>query len=157
MEELLTHYRRGQNQYSFDIDNPVHVREYYERLFQETRDHLKLRKALEERDFAETDRQYQLIANQGCYVIVPYDKETALYESVCKEARKGGLTNSLIRQAAPITVTTFEKNLECFAEQLYFRMRHGQPEAPSNYYLLLPKYEERYTPDMGLQFEQKEE
>ena len=157
VEELLTHYRRGQNQYSFDIDNPVHVREYYERLFQETRDHLKLRKALEERDFAETDRQYQLIANQGCYVIVPYDKETALYESACKEARKGGLTNSLIRQAAPITVTTFEKNLECFAEQLYFRMRHGQPEVPSNYYLLLPKYEERYTPDMGLQFEQKEE
>ena len=150
--ELLTHYGTDENPCTFDIDNPAHVREYYERLFNETRDCPKLRKALEERDFAETDRQYKLISEQGHRVIVPYEGESALYESVCKEARESGLTNGLIRRAAPITVNTFETELDNFAERLYFPRRRGEPERLSDYYLLRPQNKELYTADMGLQF-----
>ena len=147
VKNLLTHYQMG----AFDIDNPAHVREYYKWLFQEARDLPELRDALEMRDFAETNERYQLIANQGRRVIVPYEGEQALYESVCQEALESGLTNALIKKVAPITVTTFEKELENFAEQLYFRAWRGKPQAPSDCYLLRPQHKERYTSDMGLQ------
>ena len=155
--ELLTHYGTDENSCAFDIDNPAHVQEYYKRLFQEAHDRAELRKALEERDFAETDRQYKLISKQGRCVIVPYEGESALYESVCKEARESGLTNGLIRRAAPITVNTFEPEPEGFAERLYFPRRRGEPEKPSDYYLLRPQCKGLYAADMGLQFQPLED
>ena len=138
----------------FSIHDPEMIREYYRRLFEGATDKPELKKAIEARSFAKTAEHYRLIAKAGAQVIVPYAGERELYESIAKQLRHGGITGELLKQAAPITVTCFAKNLENYAEELPFARRGrgklADRSAGSNVYLIRPQHETAYTEEQGL-------
>ena len=144
----------------FSIHDPENIREYYRRLFDGMTDKPELAKAIHARAFAETAAQYKLISNAGAQVIVPYAAERKLYKQIAGQLRTQGVTGALLKQAAPITVTCFAKNLGMYAEQIPFarRGREASTEhiADSNIYLLLPQYEDLYSEQLGLHFPQEE-
>ena len=138
----------------FSIHDPERIREYYRRLFDGAADKPELRKAIESRSFARTAAEYKLIANTGAQVIVPYDGERALYESVAGQLRERGVTGALLKAAAPITVTCFARDLAAYAEEIPFarrgRDRFSEQTAGSGVYLLRPQYQECYSGKLGL-------
>lgn len=142
----------------FSINDPEKIREYYRRLFDEAVDKPELRKAIEARSFSQTAAQYKLIENSGARVIVPYDGEPELYIHIAEELRERGVTGALLREAAPLTLTCFAKNLDIYAEEIPFA-RHGkEPQTMgSGVYLLRPQYEALYSPQLGLHLPQEEQ
>ena len=146
--------------HAIDIHNPEHIREYYAALFREAKDKKQLTAAIQNRSFSETDKEYQLIANQGIRVIVPYQKMQEDYRDICTQARQYGLTPALIKKAAPITVTVgiSQKNkLEDIAEELFYCKQGRKTETKSDFYILFPQNEDFYTEDMGLQLPEQVE
>lgn len=145
----------------FSIHDPENIREYYRRLFDGTSDKADLTKAIIARSFAQTAAQYKLIPNAGAQVIVPYAAERELYAQLSDQLRKQGVTGALLKQAAPITLTCFAKDLHIYGEQLLFarrgRERFAEQAADSNIYLLLPQYEYLYSERLGLHFPQEEQ
>ena len=144
----------------FSIHDPENIREYYRRLFDGTADKPELTKAIHARAFAETAAQYKLISNAGARVIVPYAAERELYEQIAGQLRAQGVTGALLKQAAPITLTSFAKNLAMYAEQIPFarrgREQFAEQSADSNLYLLRPQYEDLYSEQLGLHVPQEE-
>ena len=144
----------------FSIHDPENIREYYRRLFDGTTDKSDLTSAINARSYAETAAQYKLISNAGAQVIVPYAAERKLYEQIAEQLRTQGVTGALLKQAAPITLTCFAKNLALYAEQIPFarrgREQSAEQAAGSNVYLLLSQYEELYSEQLGLHFPQEE-
>ena len=144
----------------FSIHDPENIREYYRRLFDGTVDKPELTKAIDARAFAETAAQYKLIASAGAQVIVPYAAERKLYEQIAEQLRTQGVTGALLKQAAPITLTCFARNLALYAEQIPFarrgREQSAEQAAGSNVYLLCPQYEDLYSEQLGLHFPQEE-
>ena len=148
------------HKHAIDIHNPEHIREYYAALFREAKDKKQLTAAIQNRSFSETDKEYQLIANQGIRVIVPYQKMQEDYRDICTQARQYGLTPALIKKAAPITVTVgiSQKNkLEDIAEELFYCKQGRKTETKSDFYILFPQNEIFYTEDMGLQLPEQVE
>lgn len=146
--------------HAIDIHNPEHIREYYAALFREAKDKKQLTAAIQNRSFSETDKEYQLIANQGIRVIVPYQKMQEDYRDICTQVRQYGLTPALIKKAAPITVTVgiSQKNkLEDIAEELFYCKQGRKTETKSDFYILFPQNEDFYTEDMGLQLPEQVE
>ena len=144
----------------FSIHDPENIREYYRRLFDGTVDKPELTKAIDARAFAETAAQYKLITSAGAQVIVPYAAERKLYEQIAEQLRTQGVTGALLKQAAPITLTCFAKNLALYAEQIPFarrgREQSAEQAAGSNVYLLCQQYEDLYSEQLGLHFPQEE-
>lgn len=144
----------------FSVNDTDKIREYYRRLFDGASDKPELKKAIDSRSFEQTAKQYKLIANAGAQVIVPYAGAQELYLSVAEQLRAGGVTAALLKQAAPITVTCFARDLAQYAEEIPFaRRRDGKHDAPaegSNVYILRPQHEERYSAQLGLHFPQEE-
>ena len=129
-------------------------------MFREAKDKKQLTAAIQNRSFSETDKEYQLIANQGIRVIVPYQKMQEDYRDICTQARQYGLTPALIKKAAPITVTVgiSQKNkLEDIAEELFYCKQGRKTETKSDFYILFPQNEDFYTEDMGLQLPEQVE
>jgi CRISPR-associated helicase Cas3/CRISPR-associated endonuclease Cas3-HD len=144
--------RQLAQRHSIDIDDPTHIREYYQLLFRHQKDKPSLTKAITDRCFAETDKQYQLIENRGIFVIVPFVVQDICYDQIAEQVKAHGITKQLMKQVAPITVTTFEKNIEQYAEPI-FLAAHGQEKpTPSGYYILREQFKSCYSSDMGLQF-----
>ena len=143
--------------HEIDIDNPEHIREYYALLFRnQKQDKKALTSAIENRDYPEVSAQYRLIDQKGVKVIVPWEGGGAAYEEIVGAATKEGMTGALMRKAAPITVTVFQKELEIFAESIPLpRNRDGQIR-DSGYYYLRPQYLDRYDERMGLQISEQE-
>lgn len=141
-----------------DIDSPQHMKTYYQQLFAGQADKEALRRALEREDFAETAKEYELIANKGMKVIVPIprevsEKENQAYQKIRKEALSG-ITPSLMRKCASLTVTVplyQQEKLDYFMERLPYAGKKNLDGAQSDYYVLRRQYEEYYTKDMGLQ------
>lgn len=145
----------------FSIYDPEKVREYYRRLFDGAADKPGLRRAIDARSFEETAAQYRLIANAGAQVIVPYAGERALYGRVAGQLREHGVSNALRKEAAPITVTCFARDLARYAEEIPLA-RHGrggnaEQAGGSGLYLLRPQYEMLYDPLLGLHLPQEEQ
>ena len=140
----------------FSIHDPEKIREYYRRLFEGTADKEELRKAIAARSFARTAEQYRLIANAGARVVVPYDGQRALYDRVAKQLREHGVTGAILREAAPITVTCFSKNLKEFAEPVPFAGHGKEQTEDSGIYVLRPQHEALYDPLLGLHLPQEE-
>lgn len=137
-----------------DIHDPGHISEYYTRLFRHLEDDPALIKWLKAKDYVQVEDAYRLIDKQGIQVIVPYAGEEELYREISSQLRSDGVTAELMRQAAPITVATFdEAMLKLHGEPLFFPRRRQSVEA-SGYYLLLTGHESCYTSDMGLQFQE---
>lgn len=144
----------------FSIHDPENIREYYRQLFDGTTGKPNLTRAINARSYAETAAQYKLISNTGVQVIAPYAGEKQLYKQIAKQLRTQGVTGALLKQAAPITLTCFAKELDMYAEQIPFAHRDGASFAEqisdSNVYLLLPQYEALYSEQLGLHFPQEE-
>ncbi len=146
------------HKHAIDIHDPQQIREYYHALFQEAKDKKALTDAILHCSFADTDREYQLISNQGVRVIVPYQGMPELYHEIRMQAETHGLTPGLIRKAAPITVTvgiSRKDILEEIAQPLSFH--HRGERRKSLFYVLNRQFETCYTDDMGLQLPEQME
>ena len=140
----------------FSIHDPENVREYYRRLFHGKKDKQKLRAAIDSRSFAQTAAEYRLIDNAGAQVIVPYSGADVSYASIAKRMRDEGVTHALLKEAAPITVICFAKNLKIYAEEIPFA-GHGKTQAAgSGVFLLCPQYTDLYSDELGLHLPQEE-
>ncbi len=111
-----------------------------------------MKRAVEARDYQDVDRQYRLIENRGVLVLVPYPERLDLFERIRQRMLSEGVTASAMKEAAPITVTTFEKNISEWAEPVPFRSHDGDEE--SGWYILRAQCHDRYRDDTGLQFSQ---
>ncbi len=139
-----------------DIHDPSQIQEYYQELFRDAKDKKALTEAILDRDFEKTGREYQMIGSRGAQVIVPYQKESVLFQSICKMARTNGVTPKLLHEAAGILVTVHRSDaLEQFAEPLYFPRKHGE-QKEAGIYVLRSQYESCYTDGMGLQLPERE-
>lgn len=132
-----------------DINNPEHIRAYYQRLYATTKDKPieseELKTALEGRDFEKTAELYHLIDDNGYRVIVRCDDEEmgALYDRIYQEAVNQGFSAKLMKEAAPITVSVGyagKKQLEQYAEPLYIKNRITKEQYKSQFYVLCPQY-----------------
>lgn len=142
----------------FSIQDPEKIREYYCRLFDGATDKPALRKAIEAHSFSKTAEQYRLIESGGAQVIVPYGGEQPLYKHIAKELHEQGVTGALLREAAPLTLTCFAKNLGTYAEEIPFARRGRERQSVgSGVYLLRPQYEGLYSPQLGLHLTQEEQ
>lgn len=142
---------------ALDINDPAVISEYYGRLLRGAKEKSELRKAIDEKDYPGARAAYRLIENQGVKVIVPWDGERELFESVRQEALQTGVTAALLHRAAPITVTTF--NIEAVkkhAENLKFPRRRGSEVIDSDVYILNKGHENCYDAKLGLQFREPE-
>lgn len=143
---------------NIEINDPECISNYYEILFREyAKDKEALTKAIKDRDYEETAREYRLIENQGKKVIVPFNEEMQLYKEIRKDLLSGYLTPELVKRSAEITVTTFEKDIEKYCEQAYYFDRKRKQKMESGYYVLRTQYEYMYREDMGLQFKEENE
>ena len=145
----------------FSIHDPDNIREYYQRLFDGSTDKKTLTEAIDARSFAQTAAQYKLIDNAGVQIIVPYAEKRELYKSISKQLREQGADAGILKEAASITLTCFDKNLDIYAEEIPVarrnRARFDGQTAGSRVYLLCPQYEEYYSAEMGLHLPQGEE
>ena len=144
----------------FSIHNPEKIQEYYRLLFDGAADKPELKKAIDARSFARVAEQYKLIADAGARVVVPYAGERELYEKTAARLREQGVTAALQKEAAPITVTCFARDLKTYAEELPFarrgREKSAAPTVGSNVYLLRPQYESLYSESRGLYLPKEE-
>jgi hypothetical protein len=98
------------------------------------------------------DRQYKLIDKHTVQIIVPFDKK--LFEDIRSEASNLGMSTLLMKKAAPITVSSYDKNsAESFCQKLYLRVRGKRMDTQESiwYALGIPDY---YDNDrLGLNFQ----
>ena len=141
----------------FSIDDPENIREYYRRLFENTSEKLKLKDAINARLYKKVAKEYKLIDNCGNQIIVPYADERELYDRIAKQLRETGVTRALLREAAPITVTSFASKFSTYTEKIFFA-GHGNSDNGGNsgIFLLLEQYEDLYSPQTGLHMPESE-
>ena len=84
-------------------------------------------------------------------MLVPYAGKTELFEQISEAMKTEGLTKQLMREAVPITVTTFEKEIKSWAEPIPFRS--GGINEESDWFVLRAQFRCCYHEDTGLQFE----
>lgn len=147
-------YRLGANKvllllnfHPIDINNLSHIDEYYRLLYEDdaARDSKALRDAVSSLDFAGVEQQYKLIDKRGVQIIVPYNhgKYRMLFEEIRNEATSHGMTPALMKKAAPITVSSYDRNMvRDTCEMLPLRIR-GKRESlrESGWYALgIPAY-----------------
>lgn len=155
-----SHYENGativhamQIQQSIDIHDPDTIRQYYRQLFGSFRGDVKsraLEKSISERDFSGVSKTYRLIEQRGIQVLVPYEAQKVLYQKLRTEALENGLTKALLRQAASLTVTCYDRELaEQVCEPLYFVGTGHLEKQKSPYYVLLSGQENYYDEKMG--------
>ena len=155
-----SHYENGativramQMQQPIDLHDPDTIRRYYRQLLGTFRGDKKsraLEKALAERDFPAVSQQYRLIEQRGIQIIVPYEGQRALYDKLRAEALETGLTKALLRMAAPLTVTCYDRELaQRVCELLYFAGADYLENRESPYYVVLSGQEDCYDTKMG--------
>ena len=59
------------------------------------------------------------------------------YASIAKRMRDEGVTHALLKEAAPITVTCFAKNLKIYAEEIPFA-GHGKTQTARSIPICIP-------------------
>jgi len=123
-----------------DLNDLDVVCEYYEILFRDGRhnhDNPNLTKAIAEFDYAAVEKAYRLIENNGVNVIVPYKSRLDLFYEIREEGLERGITNALMKKAAPIVVNTYDEDrVKDLCIRLYYPVnkRRHVPEK-SNWYI----------------------
>lgn len=139
------------SRHPIDCFNQKHIEEYYEILYSNTADKEKLKKAIQERDYEEVQKEYKLIESKGVQVIVPWEDKMDLFLSVQEEYEKTGLTQELMKRARPLTVSSFAENqVEKCCTPLFFRIYGKENEVRTDWYLLGNR--ECYHEKLGLNF-----
>lgn len=140
-----------------DINDPREINNYYCHIFKEHKEKQALVEAICDKDYATVEQEYRLIEDRGVQVIVPYAGEIALYQSVRDEAIRKGVSPSLLKRSAGITVSVpFGKQaekLEQYAERLPYSRGARPQEEGMNYsnVFLLPPNSSFYRQKEGLQ------
>ena len=135
-----------------DIHAPDVIADYYRRLFHGAKDREALTRAIFSEDYEAVRQEYRLIRRQGVQVIVPYDLE--LFHRISLQAQRDGLTPALIKQAAPITVSTYEEaSVRRHCEPILWHRGCQGSKVESDFFLLLAGHEGCYQPDMGLRLD----
>ena len=135
-----------------DIHDPDVIADYYRRLFHGARDREALTRAIFSEDYEAVRQEYRLIRRQGVQVIVPYDPE--LFHQIKLQAQRDGLTPALIKQAAPITVSTYEAaSVRKHCEPVLWHRGRQDGNVESDFFLLLAGHEGCYQSDMGLRLD----
>jgi len=134
-----------------DINNINDIDKYYSYLFKQfSSDKTALSTAIDNLDFEEVTKLYQLIPNTGYNVIVPYANKIELYNEIIIDVRENGLTNKTIAKARPITVNTYNKQIEDVSERVYFKAKSNkQEDFSTNWFILLDS--KFYDEKLGLQ------
>ena len=138
---------------NMDINDPAVIQDYYRLLFRNQCDKQELIKAIDERDYARTKKEYRLIESRGVQVIVPYGKLAQNYEQIKRDLLKDGLSRANMRELAPYTVTCSlpSDTIEAFAESVPLPAKSNKMEngRASGYFVLQKQC--LYTSKMGLQ------
>ena len=135
-----------------DIHDPDVIADYYCRLFHGAKDREALTRAIFSEDYEAVRQEYRLIRRQGVQVIVPYDLE--LFHRISLQAQRDGLTPALIKQAAPITVSTCEEpSVRRHCESVLWHRGRQDGNVESDFFLLLAGHEGCYQSDMGLRLD----
>ena len=126
------------------------IAEYYALLFAGSKEDPALKQALTQKNYPAVREAYQLIRQQGIQVIVPWGKPEN-FQAIAKEALDHGLSGELLRKAAPITVSCFERDwVEQHATPLYYINRRYGQKTESGYYVLNTGHEDAYDAVTGL-------
>lgn len=145
VKDLWSKTRRG-----LDLDDPALIAEYYALLFAGSKEDPALKQALTQKNYPAVREAYQLIRQQGIQVIVPWGKPEN-FQAIAKEALDHGLSGELLRKAAPITVSCFEREwVEQHATPLYYINRRYGQKTESGYYVLNTGHEACYDNVIGL-------
>lgn len=148
VKDLWSKTRRG-----LDLDDPALIAEYYALLFAGSKEDPALKQALTQKNYPAVREAYQLIRQQGIQVIVPWGKPEN-FQAIAKEALDHGLSGELLRKAAPITVSCFEREwVEQHATPLYYINRRYGQKTESGYYVLNTGHERYYDNVVGLQIQ----
>lgn len=148
VKDLWSKTRRG-----LDLDDPALIAEYYASLFAGSKEDPALKQALTQKNYPAVREAYQLIRQQGIQVIVPWGKPEN-FQAIAKEALDHGLSGELLRKAAPITVSCFEREwVEQHATPLYYINRRYGQKTESGYYVLNTGHERYYDSVVGLQIQ----
>lgn len=140
------------SRHSIDCYDLKHIEEYYELLYSNTGgDKERLKHAIQDRDYEKVQEEYKLIESKGVQVIVPWADKMDLFLSIQEEYRRTGLTRELMKQARPLTVSSFAENQvkEC-CSPLFFRAYGQESEVWTDWYLL--GNQECYHEKLGLNF-----
>ena len=93
---------------NLDLQSIEIINEYYEVLSNLKTESDELKKAIEDYDYERIEKEYKLIKNVDMIkVIVPYKKQTELYNEIIDEIVNNGLTSKLIKKAMPITLNIY--------------------------------------------------
>ena len=136
---------------ALDINTPALIQAYYRLFFCNVHGRTALDTALRKKDYAAAAREYKLITQSGVQLIVPWSGKDELFTQIQAEVRVSGLTAAVLRQAAPITVSCFDRDwVEQHAEPLYFPARRGHLPIQTNTYILNAGQERFYDNLTGL-------
>ncbi|MCD8008097.1 MAG: CRISPR-associated helicase Cas3', partial [Clostridiales bacterium] len=142
------------SRHEIDCNDLSHIDEYYQLLYQNGRgDKKELREAIQAEDYPETEKQYQIIDQAGVQVIVPYARQLELYEEICRQLDRDGLTGQVLQMAKELTVSCYdEKAVRKNCVPLFHRSYEADQEVPTKYYLL--GIQDFYSETQGLHFEE---
>ena len=131
-----------------ELSDTEQIRKYYERYFSAEKGNSKLEEGLRKKNYREVEKNYRLIKNAGVSLIVPWSGEKELFQKISSAAREGGITPALLREAAPITITSYdEAAVRSCATPL--TLRKGKILAETGSYLLNAGFEKCYDPLTG--------
>lgn len=131
-----------------DINSPDSVEDYYGKLFSNVECKPKLAKAIKEDSYGDVAASYRIVDSDGYSLIVPWSGRRELFDRVCDAVDSGSVTRKLFAEAAPITVSCFDKRFESFAQPIRLR-RHGEA-FDSGYYIINRGFENKYDEKLGL-------
>ena len=135
---------------TLDIHDPYVMTEYNRLIFAGNVEKPALTAALKEKSYLKTAKEYKLISNEGVQVIVPWEGARELFDEIENTVLTVGLTASILRKAAPITVSCFEREwVEQHATPL--RRAGDRTRAETGYYILNRGHENCYDTASGLQ------
>ncbi len=140
--------------HEIDCNDLSHIDEYYQLLYKNDRgDKKELRDAIQMEDYPETEKQYRIIDQAGVQVIVPYAGQQELYEEICRQLDRDGLTSQILWMAKTLTVSCYdEKAVQKNCVSLFHRSCEAGQEVPTRYYLL--GVHDYYSEKQGLHFEE---
>ena len=136
---------------ALDWNDPEEIAAYYHVFFRDTKPKPALEAALDAKDYPRVAKEYRLISKTGVQVIVPWEGQRQQFEEIARAALEQSITASLLRHAAPLTVSCFEKDwVEQHATPLRFAGSYASHTAETGFYLLNCGHEHFYDNKMGL-------
>lgn len=134
---------------ALDINDPAVIRAYYLHVFSHGCGNKKLQQALEIESYSEVAKYYKLIDNRGVQLVVPWPGDRELFREVEMAGWENAVNPALLRKAAPITITCFDRDFVDKAASPLCR-RKGNETSETGYYILNTGFENCYNERWGL-------